>query len=132
MRAHRRLALKGIVAIATLAALPRMLFAARPNAAFESTDADKAIADLFGGPATQSDQVRMKIPDIAENGAVVPVTVSTDLPNVESISIIVDNNPTPLAASFNLGSRSAASVAMATMPDIQTRRIFARRYGMPR
>jgi len=54
----------------------------------------------------------MKIPDIAENGAVVPVTVSTELENVESISIVVDNNPTPLAASFDMSPSMLATVSV--------------------
>jgi sulfur-oxidizing protein SoxY len=112
MKAHRRLVLKSFLAIGAIAALPRQLLAARPNVAFQSTDADQAIAEMFGQTATDSDQVSMKIPDIAENGAVVPVTVSTDLPNVESISIVVDNNPTPLAASFELSSRSQSTIAV--------------------
>jgi len=54
----------------------------------------------------------MKIPDIAENGAVVPVTVSTDLADVESISVVVDNNPTPLAASFDLNPKMVPVVSV--------------------
>ena len=52
------------------------------------------------------------VPDIAENGAVVPVTVSTDMADVESISVVVDNNPTPLAASFEMSSRTPPSVSV--------------------
>jgi sulfur-oxidizing protein SoxY len=112
MKLHRRNILQGIIAIAVSFALPRRLFAARPDSAFEATDPDKAIADLFGQSATSSDRVKLKIPDIAENGAVVPVTVSTDLEGVESISVVVDNNPTPLAASFNLSRRSRPMIAV--------------------
>jgi sulfur-oxidizing protein SoxY len=112
MNVHRRLVLKSIVALAAIVAWPRLLMAARPDAAFASNDADEAINSLFGQNATDSDQVTMKIPDIAENGAVVPVTVSTDLPNVESISIVVVNNPTPLAAKFNLTARSLPLVSV--------------------
>ena len=112
MKAHRRLVLKSFLALGAIAALPRLLLAARPNVAFKSTDADQAIAELFGQTATDSDQVSMKIPDIAENGAVVPVTVSTELPNVESISIVVVKNPTPLAASFEFSPRSQSTVAV--------------------
>ena len=54
----------------------------------------------------------MKIPDIAENGAVVPVTIKTDLENVESISIVVVNNPTPLAASFIMSPRSVPTISV--------------------
>jgi len=112
MKVHRRNILQGIVAIATSFALPRLLLAARPDSAFEATDPDRVVADLFGQMATSSDRVNLKIPDIAENGAVVPVTVSTDLEGVESISVIVDNNPTPLAATFNLSARSRPTIAV--------------------
>ena len=112
MNVHRRLVLKSIAALGAIAAWPRLLWAARPDSAFASNDAGEAISGLFGQVPIDSDQIRMKIPDIAENGAVVPVTVSTDLGNVESISIIVVNNPTPLAASFNLTARSIPSISV--------------------
>ena len=112
MNVHRRLVLKSIVALAAIVAWPRLLMAARPDTAFASDSADEAINSLFGQTATDSDQIAMKIPDIAENGAVVPVTVSTDLPNAESISIVVVNNPTPLAAKFDLTARSIPSVSV--------------------
>ncbi|RLA28789.1 MAG: thiosulfate oxidation carrier protein SoxY [Gammaproteobacteria bacterium] len=112
MNAHRRLVLKGMFALAAIAAWPRLLLAARPDSVFQETDADKVIADLFGQAPTDSDQVMMKIPDIAENGAVVPVTIKTDLENVESISIVVVNNPTPLAASFIMSPRSVPTVSV--------------------
>lgn len=112
MTMHRRFVLQSVLALIAIVALPRTLLAARPDTAFKATDADKAIADLFGQPPSDSDQVTMKIPAIAENGAVVPVTVSTTLENVESISIIVDNNPTPLAASFNLSPKAVPTVSV--------------------
>ena len=112
MKIDRRLIIKSLLALSASLALPRILFAARPDKAFASTDADEVIADLFGATPVASDRVTMKIPDIAENGAVVPVTVSTDLENVESISVIVLNNPTPLAASFVLSSRSEAKISV--------------------
>ena len=112
MNAHRRLVLKGMLALAAIAAWPRLLLAARPDSVFQETDADKVIADLFGQAPTDSDKVMMKIPDIAENGAVVPVTIKTDLENVESISIVVVNNPTPLAASFIMSPRSVPTISV--------------------
>ena len=112
MKAHRRLALKGIFALGAIVALPRLLLAARPDSVFQETDADKVIADLFGQAPTDSDNVMMKIPDIAENGAVVPVTIKTDIDDVESISIVVVNNPTPLAASFIMSPRSVPTVSV--------------------
>jgi len=55
--------------------------------------------------------VKIKAPDIAENGAVVPITVSSTLPDIESISIIAAKNPSPLAASFQLSSMSEGYVS---------------------
>jgi len=56
-----------------------------------------------GGDSPEAGDIKIKAPDIAENGAVVPVTVSTGLENVESISILAAKNGNPLIASFNLG-----------------------------
>ena len=112
MYSCRRSIIKSALALAAVACLPRALFAARPDAAFEANSGDAAIADLFGQTAVDSDQVSIKIPDIAENGAVVPVTVTTTLPNVTSVSIVVDKNPTPLAASFNLTARTLPAVSV--------------------
>ena len=50
-----------------------------------------------------SDKISIRAPDIAENGAVVPISVTTDIANAESISIVAEKNATPLSASFLLG-----------------------------
>ena len=115
MDVGRRLLLKGSVALAALAALPRTLLAAAwPEKAFAATEADGAMSTMFGtAESTPSDQITLKVPEIAENGAVVPVTVSTTLANVESISIVVKNNPRPLAASFEIPA--------GTLPDVSSR-----------
>jgi len=112
MKIDRRTLLKRLLAVTATLAFPQFLFAARPDKAFEATGPDQAIADLFGAKPTDSDRVQMKIPDIAENGAVVPVTISTDLEEVESISVVVDNNPTPLAASFDMSSNMIPVVSV--------------------
>lgn len=112
MKLERRALIKGLLTAAAVLAVPRWLFAARPDKAFDAKDTETVTGDLFDGPITESDQVTLKIPDIAENGAVVPVTVSTDLPDVESISVIVDNNPTPLAAMFALSTQSVPEVSV--------------------
>ena len=112
MNVQRRRVLKFVLALGTIAAWPRLLWAARPDAAFRSNDADAAIENMFGQLPIGSDRIKLKIPDIAENGAVVPVTVSTDLADVESISIVVVNNPTPLAASFHMSARMLPSISV--------------------
>ena len=98
----RRSVVQGLFALAALALAPLRLFA-RNVPAFDATAADKTMLALFGGKSVkESDQVMLKVPDIAENGAVVPVTVKTKLTGVKSISLIVVENPTPLSASFKL------------------------------
>ena len=114
----RRTFLKGSVAtsaigMAVSAGLltPRMVLAAWPKAAFEATTVDDALSGLFGSTTlTGSDKIKIKAPDIAENGAVVPVSVTTDLA-AESISIIAEKNASPLAASFILGSDTEGYVS---------------------
>ena len=104
MQAGRRLLLKGGAALALLAALPKALLAAAwPKIAFLSTDGGDALSTLLGTDQTiRSDEITLKLPEIAENGAVVPVTVGTSLENVESINIVVEKNPRPLAATFEI------------------------------
>jgi len=107
----RRIFLKGSVAtgaigmaVTTGLLTPRMSFAAWSKAAFEATDVNGSLNALFGSSNLEgSDKIKIKAPDIAENGAVVPVSVTTDLGDAESISIIAEKNANPLAASFVLG-----------------------------
>ena len=93
--------------------MPRALLAAVwPENAFSKTTSADAIADLFGtDQIAASDQISMKVPQIAENGAVVPVAIKTTLENVESISIVVEKNPRPLAATFELPAGTLPEVA---------------------
>ena len=112
MRLQRRALIRSLFTAAAVLAVPRWLFAARPDAAFDADNSETVVSDLFDGPITESDQVTLKVPDIAENGAVVPVTVSTDLADVESISVIVENNPTPLVALFELSPQSIADISL--------------------
>ena len=108
---NRRGFVKSLLAVAALALTPLQLFA-RNTPAFDATAADKAMAALFKGkPVTKSDQVKLKVPDIAENGAVVPVTVTTSLKGVKSISLFVVENPNPLSATFKLMPSAAADIS---------------------
>ena len=106
MQTGRRFLLKAGLAIAAIAAVPKTLLAAVwPAEAFKSEAAAEALKTLFGtDQAAPSDEITLGVPTIAENGAVVPIEVSTTLQNVESISIVVPNNPRPLAANFVLSA----------------------------
>ena len=113
MQAGRRILIKGGAALALLAALPKALLAAAwPKKAFLSTDGRQALTALLGSDQTiPSDQITLKVPEIAENGAAMPVTIGTTLENVESISIVVEKNPRPLVATFDLMSRALPEVS---------------------
>lgn len=82
---------------------PQAVLAAWPEAAFEAKKVEEAISGLLGSAVTEeSEKVTIKAPDIAENGAVVPITVSTEMA-ATSVAIIAEKNPSPLVAVFNLG-----------------------------
>ena len=73
---------------------------------------DATLAKLVPQQAiTDSDQITLTIPQIAENGAVVPVSVSTTLAEVKSISLLVEKNPVPLAIRFELSPEVDATVS---------------------
>jgi len=108
---HRRTFLKGTVAGSVLAVAAsaglltptRVLAAAWPAAAFEAKNIDDALNGLYGtSAAADSKAITIKAPIQAENGAVVPIAVSTTLPGVESIAIFVQANAAPLIASVAL------------------------------
>jgi sulfur-oxidizing protein SoxY len=118
--ATRRLILKGAatVALVGLGNIPFGLapvFAAAndkyPEDAFkQKTDAD-AIKSLYGKATEPSDKVKLDAPEIAENGAVVPISVSTTLADVTSISFLVSENPNALVASYKIPSGTVPTVA---------------------
>ena len=112
MKLQRRALIRSLFTAAAVMAVPRWLLASRPDAAFDADNSASVVDDLFEGPITESDQITLKVPDIAENGAVVPVTVSTGLTDVESISVIVENNPTPLVAMFELSPQSVPEISV--------------------
>jgi sulfur-oxidizing protein SoxY len=105
--------IKGGLSLIALASLPRLLLAGQwPEKAFAAIEANSALATLFGGSVpTSSEQVSIKAPEIAENGAVVPITVTSTLENVESISIVVEKNPRPLAALFEIPAGTLPEIA---------------------
>jgi len=119
-QATRRLILKGAgaVTLTGLGVLPFDLtkaFAAAndkyPEEAFkQKSDAD-VIKSLYGKTVEPSDKVKMDAPEIAENGAVVPISVSTTLADVTSIAFLVSENPNVLIAKYNIPAGTIPSVA---------------------
>jgi sulfur-oxidizing protein SoxY len=118
--ATRRLILQGAasVALVGLGNIPFGLtpaFAAAndkyPEDAFKQKSEAEAIKALYGKTAEASDKVKLDAPEIAENGSVVPISVSTTLADVTSISFLVSENPNALAASYRISAGTVPSVA---------------------
>ena len=73
------------------------------KAAFEAKTMDEAVKAMGGAaPAQSKDIAFVSTPDIAENGAVVPVGVTSAIPKTESIAILIEKNPNMLAAVFDI------------------------------
>lgn len=80
--------------------------------AFTATDKINVMQILYGRSAVnETKQISIKTPTISENPAIVPIQVISSLPNVESVSLIVDNNPTPLAAVFYIEPGNNATIS---------------------
>ncbi len=113
---NRRLFLfKGAAFAAGAALLARAqtaLAAAWPSGAFDRDDTAAAIKELFGAEKYAEDAgIEFRAPEIAENGAVVPLQVRYKGP-AKAVAIFVEENPKPLAAAFELGEKGAANVGV--------------------
>ena len=112
MNTNRRHALKagGALSLATLVAAagwPRPSEAAPTDAwnksAFDTHSLDETMKALGGNaPLPSNDITFFSTPDIAENGAVVPIGIRSSVPKTESIAILIEKNPNMLAAVFDI------------------------------
>jgi sulfur-oxidizing protein SoxY len=85
--------------------------AAWNKAAFDTKSLDDTVKALGGTTAAQSGDITITAPDIAENGAVVPVGVTSKIPNTQAVYILVEKNPNALAAGFGIPAGTDANVA---------------------
>ena len=116
----RRMVLKG-AGVAALIGLGVVSFDARPalaaandaypTEAFKQKNEADAIKLLYGKTAEPSDKVKMDAPEIAENGAVVPISATTTLSDVTSITFLVSENPIALIASYRIPEGTLPSVS---------------------
>lgn len=115
LRTTRRRFIESGLAVLAMLGIPAGLRAgAWPESAFEATTVSDALLSLFGTESiVPSGDIDLAVPLVAEDGKVVPISVATQLPDVESISIVVEKNPRPLTAHFEL--------APGTVPEIDTR-----------
>jgi len=95
--------------LATAGLLPSVAHAAWTQAAFDAKNLAEAAKALGGGAPVESKDVTITGPDIAENGAVVPVGCSTTLPGVKRLALMVEKNPSALAAVFDVNDAVDAS-----------------------
>jgi sulfur-oxidizing protein SoxY len=100
----RRVFLKSGLAIALSSALrPGVVLGVYPKTAFENEDVVGAISDLHGTSSfSTSNEIVIKTPGIAKNGKVVPIQVISNIPDTETISLILESNAKPFMASFNI------------------------------
>jgi sulfur-oxidizing protein SoxY len=105
----RRTAIKtagaaGALAAALAAGLlrPGHAFAAWNKGAFEAKTTADAMKALGIANATDSGDIQIRAPEIAENGAVVPIDVTSNIPGTTSISVFVDKNPFPYVGTFDV------------------------------
>jgi sulfur-oxidizing protein SoxY len=119
MNIKRRVFLKGSLAAGTAGVAvgaglltPQAVVAAWNEAAFKAKSVDDALSAAMGTASnTASEAIKIKAPDIAENGAVVPVSISADMADVESIALLAEGNAQPLVATFALGAGALADVS---------------------
>ena len=118
MNHRRRKALKSGASMGVFGALvaagiirPGDALAEDWKTAFETRSLADTVKALGGSAAAvDSKDITITAPDIAENGAVVPVAVSSAIPKTESISILVEKNPNILAASFMIPAGTDPSI----------------------
>ena len=111
---NRRETLKQSLAVAGLLGatglFPQYALAFNKPAFDAKTIADALKAYGAAAPA-ESKEVTLTAPDIAENGAVVPVAAATTLPGVKSILLLVEKNPNALSAKFDVSDAVEANFA---------------------
>lgn len=104
---NRRETLKQSVAVAGLLGatglFPQFAWAFN-KPAFDAKSVADAVKAYGGGAPAESKDVTLTAPDIAENGAVVPMTVASTLPGVKHLLVLVEKNPSALVAKFDVNA----------------------------
>ena len=118
MNVTRRSFLKGsggaaVMALAASAGLIKLepVYAAWNEAAFKTKTLNDTVKALGGQAAVESKDIQINSPDIAENGAVVPISVTSKMGNTESIAILVEKNPNALSANFVIPAGTEAFIS---------------------
>ena len=103
---NRRETLRQSLAVAGLLGatglFPQFAFAAVNKAAFDARSIADAVKAYGGAAPVESKDVTLTAPDIAENGAVVPMAVASSLPDLKHLLLLVEKNPNALVAKFDV------------------------------
>lgn len=104
---QRRVFLKAlwlwVTAVSASLTFPRYALSQWPERNFAAGDFSTRFREVFAdSPVVDSQDILINLPDIAENGAVVPITISSELSGINRIFIWAEKNPTPLVAEFEL------------------------------
>ena len=112
---NRREVLRQSLAVAGLLGatglFPQFAWAAFNKAAFDAKTIADAVKAYGGAAPTESKDVTLNAPDIAENGAVVPMAAAYTLPGVKHLLVLVEKNPSALVAKFDVSDAIEANVA---------------------
>ena len=101
MERTRRNFLRTITAIAGAMLFPLRLIAAPWNEkAFDEVVYADSLKSVGAAGLIESDLIMLKIPEIAENGSIVPIQVSSEIPDTDQVFVFAEKNPQPLVASF--------------------------------
>ena len=101
MNAVRRLLLQGTGVLVVGLLKPLAALAAWNKEAFGAKSAADALKGIGFSGATPSADVVLEAPEIAENGAVVPIEITSNVPGTRSLAVVIDKNPFPLIAKFD-------------------------------
>lgn len=114
MNQPRRIFLKNALAVGGAMLLPPAVVAewsTEFKQAIQAKTVEEALKHLFDNPqVTTSDQILIQAPTLAENGAIVPIEVTANVPQVESMTILVTENPIPLVGQFKFSNNAIAYV----------------------
>ena len=89
------------VALAAVLAKPFAALAAWNENAFGAKTAQDALKGIGAATSAPSKDIVIEAPQIAENGAVVPIEITSNIPGTTSIAVVLEKNPFPLAAKFD-------------------------------
>lgn len=118
MSIKRRIILKGTLASGIMGSAigigllrPNVVRAAWPENNFHKTSLNDAMHSLGVSDLSMTTDITINAPKLAEHGALVPITIHSEIPDIEQISILVDKNPQPLCATFELNQNCRGYVS---------------------